>query len=208
MNKTKRQILDTALELYNERGFSEVSLRDIAEKLNISPGNLTYHFRKREAIAESLYYEFVESVDQKFSELKPDSISLKTILDIIRILTESRLKYKFLMRDFISLIAENPGIKKHYLKVIKLRKEQSLTLFNLLIKQKIIRPEQLENEYDYLYERIQILGNFWITSSHMQGEKLSRQVIDKNYKMVIQIIYPYLTAKGKREWDQYHAQIS
>ncbi|MBL7898913.1 MAG: TetR family transcriptional regulator [Crocinitomicaceae bacterium] len=203
MNKTKREILDTALRLFNERGFSEISLRAIAEEMNISPGNLTYHFKKREDIADALYYEFVDAVDKKFKALDPADISLKTVFDLILILTESRLKYRFLMRDFISLIADNPGIKKHYVKVIRLRKDQSLSLFKVLISQKIIRPEELENEYEYLYERIQILGNFWIASCTMQGEKLSQKVVSRNFKMIIQVIYPYLTAKGKKEWDNY-----
>ena len=38
---TKQKILDTARELFNERGYNAVSLKDIADALNISKGNLT-----------------------------------------------------------------------------------------------------------------------------------------------------------------------
>ena len=48
MKKNTRQlILDTAKRLFNERGYNGVSLKDIADELNISKGNLTYHFRKK-----------------------------------------------------------------------------------------------------------------------------------------------------------------
>lgn len=201
MNKTKRLILDKSLSLFNELGLSQVSLRTIAETLSISPGNLTYHFNKREEIIEALYYEFVKEVDERFAKINPSDVKLSLVFDLISILTETRLKYRFLMRDFISLIAENPGIKKHYVSVIKKRKEQSLLFFGLLVEQKIIRPAEIENEYEHLYERIQILGNFWITSVIMQGDKLNKATVDKNFEMVAQIIYPYLTSKGKKEWS-------
>ena len=202
MNKTKRQILDTALSLFNEHGLAQVSLRTISDKMGISPGNLTYHFKKREEIVEALYYEFVASVDERFAKVNPTAVDLGLIFELISILTESRLKYRFLMRDFISLVAENPSIKKHYVALIRKRRDQSMLFFDQLIVQKILRPAELENEYENLYERIQILGNFWITSAVMQGDKLTKETIDRNFEMIVQVIYPYLTAKGQKAWLQ------
>jgi AcrR family transcriptional regulator len=200
MNKTKRQILDTALTLFNEHGLAQVSLRTIADELQISPGNLTYHFKRREEIVEALYYEFVALVDERFVKTHPSDVGLKLIFELISMLTETRLKYRFLMRDFISLVAENPSIKKHYAALIKKRRDQSLFFFEKLIEQKMLRPAVLENEYEFLYERIQILGNFWITSAVMQGDKLTKTIVDRNFEMIVQVIYPYLTAKGQKEW--------
>lgn len=200
MNKTKRLILDTALKLFNEHGLAQVSLRNIADSMHISPGNLTYHYKKREEIVEALYYEFVDEVNVRFNQQNLSEIKLKLVFDMISMLTESRLKYLFLMRDFTTLVAENSNIKRHYIAVIKKRKLQSLDIFDALIEQKILRPAELENEYAHLYERIQILGNFWITSATMQGEKLNKTNVDLNFEMIIQIIYPYLTPKGKKEW--------
>lgn len=201
MNNTKRLILDTALSLFNEQGLAQVSLRTIADTMRISPGNLTYHFKKREDIVEALYHEFVDEVESRFKQTNLSEIKLSLIFDMISMLTETRLKYRFLMRDFTTLIAENPSIKKHYVAVIKKRKAQSLQIFDSLVKQKIIRPTELENEYAHLYERIQILGNFWITSALMQGNKLTNATVERNFEMVVQIIYPYVTSKGKKEWN-------
>lgn len=201
MNKTKRLILDTALALFNEQGLSQVSLRTIADTIHISPGNLTYHFKKREEIVDTLYYEFVAEVDARFNQMSISEIKLKLVFDLISVLTETRLKYRFLMRDFTSLIAENPSVKKHYVAVIKKRKSQSIYVFDKLIEQKILRPSELEKEYEYLYERIQILGNFWIASALMHGDKLIKSTIDRNFQMIAQIVYPYLTPKGKRDWN-------
>ena len=53
MQKRRDDILDTAERLFNERGYNAVSLRDIAEALQISKGNLTYHFQKKEDLIEA-----------------------------------------------------------------------------------------------------------------------------------------------------------
>jgi len=43
--KTADRILETACALFNEEGEHNVSASDIAIALDISPGNLYYHFK-------------------------------------------------------------------------------------------------------------------------------------------------------------------
>ena len=52
--QTKEDILITARELFNEYGYKNISMRDIAKKLNISVGNLTYYFKKKEDLIEEV----------------------------------------------------------------------------------------------------------------------------------------------------------
>lgn len=196
--------MDTALDLFNDKGLAQVSLRTIADELKISPGNLTYHFKRREEIIETLYYEFVAAVEERFSKSILTEVNLELVYELISILTETRLKYRFLMRDFTSLIAENQALKKHYSSLLKERRLQTQSIFTQLVKQKILRQPELSHEYEYLYDRIQILGNFWITSALMHGEKLTQSVIDRNFEMIWQLLYPYLTEKGKQSWLSLH----
>ena len=56
---TRRQILDTALELFRERGFEETTIRDIAARAGLSLGAAYYYFKSKEAIVGA-YYDYVQ----------------------------------------------------------------------------------------------------------------------------------------------------
>jgi AcrR family transcriptional regulator len=57
--ETRRQILDTALELFRERGFDETTIRDIAARAGLSLGAAYYYFKSKEAIVGA-YYDYVQ----------------------------------------------------------------------------------------------------------------------------------------------------
>ena len=50
----RNDILDTAKALFIAKGYHGVSMQDIADAVGISKGNLTYHFKKKAEIMESL----------------------------------------------------------------------------------------------------------------------------------------------------------
>jgi len=57
--ETRRQILDTALALFRERGFEETTIRDIASRAGLSLGAAYYYFKSKEAIVGA-YYDYVQ----------------------------------------------------------------------------------------------------------------------------------------------------
>ena len=58
--ETRRQILDTALALFRERGFEDTTIRDIAGRAGLSLGAAYYYFKSKEAIVGA-YYDYTQS---------------------------------------------------------------------------------------------------------------------------------------------------
>jgi len=56
--RSRRQVLDAALELFSHRGYRATTVRDIAGEANVSTGNVYHHFPDKETIFRTLLDEF------------------------------------------------------------------------------------------------------------------------------------------------------
>ena len=57
----KQQILEAARTQFAANGYNAVSMRAIADAVGISVGNLTYHFRRKEDLAEAVLAQQMEN---------------------------------------------------------------------------------------------------------------------------------------------------
>ncbi|WP_107037937.1 TetR/AcrR family transcriptional regulator [Brumimicrobium mesophilum] len=197
MKNTKERILETALNLFNSDGLSQVTLRTIADKMGISQGNLNYHYKKREFIIESLYFQLVSKIEEEMFKNDATDLGLATLFSMSSSIMKNFFDYRFFMLDFVQIMRENEIIKAHYLELSKSREEQFSSLFDVLIRKDILLTETLENEYFFLYKRFEILGNFWISSAEISTHKLSKKMIVEYSELINQAIFPYLTDKGR-----------
>ncbi|HGY0963944.1 TPA: TetR/AcrR family transcriptional regulator, partial [Vibrio cholerae] len=55
MMKTKDRIVHAALELFNQQGERNITTNHIAAHIEISPGNLYYHFRNKQEIVRDIF---------------------------------------------------------------------------------------------------------------------------------------------------------
>ncbi|MFI3315319.1 MAG: TetR/AcrR family transcriptional regulator [Rikenellaceae bacterium] len=72
---TKDTILEKSLEMINDGGMMDFRIDVLALSLNLSPGNITYHFAKKEDISSLLWQKFIE-------ELEGIKSCISNILDI------------------------------------------------------------------------------------------------------------------------------
>ena len=70
MQDTKENILMVSLELFSQRGFSAVSIRDICKKVNIRESSIYYHFQNKRAILEELLQRFENTATTMMSQLE------------------------------------------------------------------------------------------------------------------------------------------
>jgi len=64
MNKTRQNIIQKSIELFNERGVVNVRIRDIADELAISTGNLTYHYKTKQDLMHSVYRYMIKTLEE------------------------------------------------------------------------------------------------------------------------------------------------
>ena len=197
MANTKQKIVDTALELFNTHGLAKVTLRTIAKEIGISQGNLNYHFKKREDIIETLYYKLVKNLDAIFELKKETDNIFEALFDVSEKVMHNFYDYRFIFLDFVHIMRENKIIKGHYLQLVQHREIQVMQLFQLLIKEEFLRKPLLENEYENLYKRTQIMSDFWFSYVIISSKNISKSSIKEYSVLINQNIFPYLTEKGR-----------
>ena len=60
---TRARIQSVALELFAEQGYDKTSLREIAERLDVTKAALYYHFKSKEDIVRSLVEDYFGQMD-------------------------------------------------------------------------------------------------------------------------------------------------
>jgi AcrR family transcriptional regulator len=60
---TRARIQQVALELFAEQGYEKTSLREIAERLDVTKAALYYHFKSKEDIVRSLVEDYFGQID-------------------------------------------------------------------------------------------------------------------------------------------------
>ena len=101
MNKTKRKIFETSMELFAKKGYEATSIEEITSVVGVAKGTLYYHFSSKEEIFYFLIEEGMKllknSIDIKTSKLENNLDKLKAIILIqIKVI----VKYE----NFISIL--------------------------------------------------------------------------------------------------------
>ncbi|MER6421221.1 TetR/AcrR family transcriptional regulator [Streptomyces sp. NPDC001137] len=81
---TRQRIQDVALELFAEQGYEKTSLREIAERLDVTKAALYYHFKTKEEILVSIFEDLSQPIVELIEWGKGQPQSLETKHEIIR----------------------------------------------------------------------------------------------------------------------------
>ncbi|MDT6986069.1 TetR/AcrR family transcriptional regulator [Streptomyces lusitanus] len=81
---TRQRIQDEALELFAEQGYEKTSLREIAERLDVTKAALYYHFKTKEEILVSIFEDLSRPIEDLIAWGRRQPHSLETKQEIIR----------------------------------------------------------------------------------------------------------------------------
>ena len=107
--KTRDRILEAARRLFNEEGLPQVSTNRIAAELGISPGNLHYHFRRKEDIVVWLFRRFGDSL-RPFAAAHASVQAIDDLWLTLHLASEVIDRYRFIYRDIDYLVREYPAL--------------------------------------------------------------------------------------------------
>jgi len=200
---TKEKILSSSLKLFNKTGVGEISMRDIADKCQMSVGNLTYHFKKKDDLVFALFLELVEEMNVIFNDqLKLEKTSVKSLYESTIITYRCLLKYKFCMIDFVHLMKQIPRIQKVFQELMEVRKVQFEQLFKTAIETGLLKQEEFSGQYAMFSASLNVYGDFWISNAEILYKGSEEEAIEQYTMVFLNMFYPYFTKESKEDFKE------
>lgn len=204
MKKNKDLILIQALRLFNDQGYLNVSIRQIAAATGISHSNLIYHYQTKQDIVTALHNQLLEEAKKLNKETKNPADFVETLYNSTRKGFLILYNYRFLMADLHHILKDNPSLKQLFLEVEKIRAIMYADSIKEAVTQGYLRKEIYDNEYRFFIEHIKIYSDSWITSSLIYEENTEEAIVLKYTDLFVRMFFPYFTEKGRHRFFEYH----
>jgi len=193
--KTRDRILDVSLLLFNEEGEGELSSVDVANALEISPGNLYYHFKGKDAIIRALFDRFEEEMRVILRGSRGGLGSIEDNWVYIYILLEEIYDFRFFYRDLAGLLRRYPDLAVRFRGLVATKRQTITHILDELERQQLIHIDLRLKPA--LADQIITTLTFWLA-----GEVLTKRVHDgpslihKTVFQVMCLMVPYMGASG------------
>jgi AcrR family transcriptional regulator len=189
--RTKSNILQKAIDLFNESGTAAVSANSLAEALGISAGNLQYHFRGKKEIIRSILEVMVEDWNAVYQEMGTKSFSLDALRRTLRLNFSLVWKYRFFYRELAALLRNDEILARRYAAIQEQRLAEQQMLMKQMIRSGAARPGS-QAELKNLVLMGWVLSNSWLSYVESTGRAVDESVMDDAVGMLVQHYKPYL----------------
>ena len=126
--RTKERILEVSLAMFNSFGEPNVTTNAIADEMNISPGNLYYHYRSKDEIVTKIFAQFERELDELFAIGKDKPANVEDTWFWLHLLFEKIWKYRFIYRDLNDLLSKNRIIETHFKTILQNAQKNTVRL--------------------------------------------------------------------------------
>ena len=202
--RTRARILGASLDLFNHHGESNVTTGHIADELNISPGNLYYHFRNKEEIIHHLFAEFERSMDIAPGEVVDAASAMEDMWLYLHLMFERIWAYRFLYRNLDDLLTRDSKLKSHFNIIIGHKREAIDSLCRTLRDAKSMQAN--DAEIRALAENVLVVATYWLNFERLRAKSTSKlaaepdpeQHLSRGVYQVMALISPFLMGDAKQ----------
>ncbi len=200
---TKQRILKAALSNFNELGYFNVRLQQIADTANMSVGNMAYHFQHKIELFNFLYENWRKQQDFLLADIHLTPI-FENFDTFLKETYQLQQQFRFLYIDQLELVRMSPEVKTRYQEYFQNQQEQLDILLALYQARGVIDWKGQKPQLVALKIR-RIIDN-WLIQQLTEGKTNSS--LAKFQAYVWSEIQPYLSPTGWSEFEEKNIQIS
>jgi len=199
MSYTSEQILEAAVKMLNSKGLSAVSIRALAAELGLSPGNVSYYFRRKAELVAALAQRLGDSNSGRFRRPVAD---VGEFLEVFRETFVVHLHYRGLVLALPDLCETFPEIGRDYRAREKDRRQ---ALFEQLAS--LRRQEHLsasDEDLRRVVAHLTLIGRFWLAEARLSHRSVAQsRIIDHYLALIADNLLPYAAGDARRTLERY-----
>lgn len=198
--KTKERILVTSIELFNRNGVAAITTNHIAKAMDISPGNLYFHYDNKEEILVELFKRMAKDT---YAIWRPKKVKTLTPIKFIEENFEIYWKYRFFHREMYSLRRKDTALAKmwraHIQKMIKLM----IVLYRQWVRQGYMAKIADLSEMQYIAESLLAMATTFLQFFESAEKSPGKKSIERGKRHVARLLLPYTTGETKAEFEKF-----
>lgn len=196
---TQEVILDRALELFNQHGIEALGMRELARDLSLSPGNLTYHFPKKEDLIVALAKR-LSTLNSQTIQIARQPDNLEQFLEMFRAVFYNQFQYRCLVLSVVHLIEHYPTFADRYQQAQVLRASSFLEIFGHLQAKGFLEQGVTQVEMVRMASFCSLIGRFWLSDYWVANRHAPLDaMIDHYLGLLATFLLPYVSPAGQQQ---------
>lgn len=189
---TRERILDTALDLFNDKGSHQVTTNHIAEAMGISPGNLYYHFKNKAHIIQEILARLIVRFDSILTADQECPSGPDLIVAFIDHSADLIYAYRFIYIELAALMNQDDKFKQMYQAIKARRAAEFELLFDAVSAMGVFRRPISSHERDALFFVLWCFAEGILTTMHTSNIPVGNASVRDHYRKIIYLLKPYL----------------
>ena len=185
-----------SLSLFNHFGEPNVTTLQIADELNISPGNLYYHFKNKTEILNDLFARFERQMLDLISE--PDTeVSIDDYWIVLHLVFECIAEYQFFYKDLVNILQRYERIAPRFRKILSRKFSVTENVLKRLKERQLI--EASDAELAALAHNIVLTVTWWPSYDVVTAKTSQEMDLNRGIAQTISQVAPYLRESERAE---------
>ncbi len=200
--RTRERILETSLRLFNDFGEPNVTTTVIADELDISPGNLYYHFRSKDEIVDTIFGAFEREIDGVLAAPAARAADVEDMWLFLHVLFEAIWKHRFLYRDLNDLLSRNRLLEVHFKRLLEQKVRTATLLCEGLAASGELRARA--GEVAALATNMVVVMTYWLSYEYVRDPRHLREgeMIARGAYQVMALVAPFLADRSRALFER------
>ncbi|HAS62937.1 MAG TPA: TetR family transcriptional regulator [Vibrio sp.] len=194
--KTRDKIVLAALELFNEHGERNITTNHIAAHIEISPGNLYYHFRNKQEIVREIFALYSNELLERFTPILDQQESLVLLKRYLNSIFTLMWKYRFFYANLPEILQRDEQLHEEYIIVQEKLQANLVNIMGGFVSLGLLElsGEELKSQVRTLH----LIATSWLGYQSAMSPKtqITEESIHQGMLQMISVVKPRATDTG------------